>query len=140
MCSSLHLTVLLCPFHLLPSTHQRCYNHPYRRKRDIFADFFPPLTLCVFLCVHVCWQLESRYVSLIIANDGCWLMRGFLHARSRFIFGSHKKREREGMCCACQEDYESICETGRILAYIQINMGQYEYFHLFWRVISGAVI
>ncbi len=47
----------------------------------------------VFLCVHVCWQLESRYVLLIIANDGCWLMRGFLHARGRFIFGSHEKRE-----------------------------------------------
>lgn len=132
------LTVLLCPSHLLPSTHQRCYNHPYGRRKKHICRLSWPTFFFPFLCVHVCWQLESRSVSLIIANDGYQLMRGILHARSRSIFGSHththtkketkrggeRKRDR-GMSCARQEDCKYICETGRVDQSMWVYMNTY---------------
>lgn len=51
-------------------------------------------------------------------------MKGFLHTRSRFIFGLHKRE----MCCAGQEGYECIGVTGRDLAQEPVKMSQYKYF------------
>lgn len=68
--------------------------------RRILTEF-----LCIswlnfgFIVITFVGSLKSRRVLLIIANDWSWLMRGFLHAGSKFIFGSHKKRDRGNALC-----------------------------------------